>query len=246
MKQVLSFSLLLIFLSGCIDYHEKMKLNNDGSGEITFAVGISESLFNMSGEGGELKDFQESKIKKNFESKPGIKLISSRTYSEDGNKWIEIHLSFKSLDALNEVSKDSSQQGMLGQCSLSEDSKGNMVFTKTLAGKDNQAEKDSSSNPASKGMMEMMFGKYKWTYELAVPGRIVSTNADQENIDNSKNTVKWSLSMASLSQPKILTVTFEKAGVSNLTLVILAIIGVIVLSLVCFYRIKNKKSETLQ
>ncbi len=248
MKRILSFALLIILLSGCIDYREKMKLNDDGSGEITFAVGISESLFNLSGEKGNLKDFQESKIRNSFESKPGIKLIDSRTYSADGNKWISIHLSFKSLKDLNEVAKDSSQQGMLGQCSLTEDANGNLVFSKTLAGKNSQAEKDSSTDAASRGMMEMMFGKYNWVYEFTFPNKILSVSHPGKNSfewDRGSNSVKWTVSMASLSQPQILTVTFKKAGLSNLTLVILAIIGVIVLSIVFFYRVKNKKQESL-
>ena len=245
MKQLLSFALLLTLLSGCIDYHEKMKINEDGSGEITFAVGISESLFNLGDKSGDLNNFDESKVRKNFESKPGIKLIGTRTYSSDGEKWIEIQLSFNNLEALNAVAKDSSEQAMLGNSTLTKDSNGNLVFTKTLTNKSNQSQSDSTSNEASKGMMEMMFGKYKWNYELTVPGKIISTNAEQSNIDHNTNTVKWSLSMASLSEPKILTVTFQKAGLSNLTLIILAVIAVVILAILFLFRIKNKKVESL-
>ena len=240
MKKLLSFALLLVFLSGCIDYHEKMKINDDGSGEITFAVGVSESLFNLGDKSGDLNNFEESKIRKNFESKPGIKLIGTRTYASDGDKWIEVHLLFKTLEALNKAANDSSEQAMLGNSTLTKDTNGNLVFTKTITSNNNQSQSDSTSNETSKGMMEMMFGKYKWNYELTVPGKIISTNAEQNDINHNTNTVKWSLSMASLSQPKILTVTFQQAGLSNLTLIILAVIAVVVLTIVFLYRIKNK------
>jgi hypothetical protein len=241
MKRLMFYLFLVASLTSCIEYHEKMKLNNDGSGEITFSVGISEQMLQMGGENNELKDFNEEKIKKDFEGKKGIKYLGGRTYSEQGNKWIEIKLSFATLEDLNNASKDSSQQGMLGNSKLSQDANGNMIFTKTIISKN--GEQDSSSNAMAGGMMEMMFGKYKWIYEITLPGKIVSSSGPQSEINNSTNTVKWTVSMASLSKPQILTVTFQKHATSNLTLIILAVIVVVLLGLVFFSRIKKKKVE---
>jgi hypothetical protein len=243
MKRILFYLFLTAVLTSCIEYHEKMKLNADGSGEITFAVGVSEQMMQMGGDNGGVKDFNEEKIKKDFEGKKGIKFLGSRSYAEQGNKWIEVKLAFNSLEDLNTASKDSSNQGMLGESKLTQDASGNLVFTKILTSKN--SEPDSSANTMTSGMMEMMFGKYKWTYELTLPAKIISSNADAKDIDNATNTVKWVVSMASLSKPQTLTVTFEKQTSSNLTLIILAVCVVIVLGLVFFFRIKKKKTETI-
>jgi hypothetical protein len=244
MKRILSYLFLLVFLTSCIEYHEKMKLNSDGSGEVTFAVGVSEDLLKMGGDSGDIKDFNEDKIKKDFEGKKGIKFLGSRTYSGQGNKWIEVKLSFESLEALNNASKDSSSQGMLGESKITKDASGNMVFAKTITSK-GKDQKDTTSNAMSNSMMEMMFGKYKWTYEVTLPGKILSSNAASGDIDNATNTVKWTISMASLSKPQILTATFEKQASANLTFIILAVCAVIVLAVVFFFLNKKKKIETI-
>jgi hypothetical protein len=241
MKRFLIYALLAVLVPGCLEYHEKMKLNSDGSGEVTFAIGISESLFNMAGDKGDLKDFNESKIRENYSDKQGIKYLAGRTYSEDGNRWIEIKLAFKSIDALNKANSDSLQRGMLGIISLKEDSNGNMVFERKLNSKNGSSPSDSASALFGNGMMEMMFGKYKWRYELLLPGKIISSNSQESNLDPFNDRVKWTVSMASLSAARNMTVVYEKKPSYNLSMILLLALGVIVLGLIFMFRIKKKK-----
>lgn len=244
MKKLLMFSLLALLLISCIEYREKMKLNSDGSGEITFAIGVSESLFNMGTQSEELKNFDENKIKENYTSKKGIKFLGSKTYSQDGNKFIEVKLAFESLQLLMESSKDSAQQSLIGGMSLTEDANGNIVFTRKISKGDKSVQNDSTSDAMGNGMMEMMFGQYKWKYELTVPGKIISTNAVSNDIDNSANTIKWTMSMASLSKPQMMTVTYEKSAKLSLTLIILGCIFIILLASALYFSItKKKKAE---
>ena len=242
MKKYFLAVILLFILSSCIDYHEKMKLNYDGSGTITFAVGINQSLFGGMADSSNFKDFDESKIKEQYSGKKGIKFLGSRTYTQDGNKWVEINLSFESLQALNEANKDSMQQGMMGTINLSEDASGNMVFTRKLLAKPGSAEKDSAGSELANGMMQMMFGNYKWKYELTLPGKIISTNAAQNDVDYKTNAVKWTMSLASLASAQEMTVTFEKASKVNLTLVILGVLIVMILAGFFIYRIKRSST----
>lgn len=83
MKKMFLLLLAAIFLSGCLEYKEKMKLNSDGSGEITYAIGISESLLSSDMNSAQLKDFDENKIKENYEQKKGIKILGTTSYSQD-------------------------------------------------------------------------------------------------------------------------------------------------------------------
>lgn len=100
MKRLFAITFLSILPVSCIQYHEKMKLNSDGSGEITFAIGVSESFLNLGGSGNELQNFDEDKIKGSFSNKEGIRVANSRTYTQDGNRWVEIKLGFESLHLL--------------------------------------------------------------------------------------------------------------------------------------------------
>lgn len=243
MKRLFAITILSLLVVGCIQYHEKMKLNFDGSGEITFSVGISESFFNLGGESEELKSFDENKIKKSFADKKGIKFVNSRTYTKDSDRWVEITLGFESLQLLMESNEDSTQQAMIGSLSLKEDPKGNMVFTRKISRSDSSVQNDSTSDAIGAGMMEMMFGQYKWKYELTVPGKIISTNAEPNDIDHNANTIHWTLSMASLSKTQIMTVTFEKTGKANLTLIILGCMAIILLAGIFYMSVTKKKNE---
>ena len=70
MKKLFVFALLSLFLVSCIEYHEKMKLNYNGSGELTFAFGLNEALINMGGnDNKDLQDFSEDKIKESYKNK---------------------------------------------------------------------------------------------------------------------------------------------------------------------------------
>ena len=246
MKRLFAMLILSLILVSCIQYQEKMKLNSDGSGEITFAIGLSESFFNFGEKGDEIKNFDEEKIRNEFRDKKGISVINSRTYNQEGDRWVEIKLGFDSVNSLMESTKDSTQRSMIGEISLGEDSNGNMVFTRKIFNSDSSEKNDEKSDAIGTGMMEMMFGQYKWKYELSVPGKIISANAEPNDIDHKTNTVKWSLSMGSLSQTQIMTVTFAKSGQSNLTMIILGIIAIIVLAGIFYWSVimRNRSSNS--
>ena len=244
MKRVFLFCLLTALLTSCLEYKEKMKIEKSGSGEVTFSIGISESLFNMNKDSSGVNEFDESKLKEKYSKSDGIKFLSSRTYSDAGNKWIEIKLGFDSLEKLVKASNDSSSQGMIGQISLKENKEGDMVYERILS--NNQSGNDSTGDEIGKGIMESMFGGYKWTYEITLPGKIISTNAEPSNVDQDNNTVKWIIPMASLSKSASMKVTYEKSSAINLTLVFLLVIAAIALASVLLYLLKRKKDEDVQ
>ncbi len=241
MKNILLFFSAAFLLSGCLEYQEKMKLNSDGSGEVMFSFGISESLLNMESSNNDIKDFDESKINEEFKNKKGVKVLSSRTYSQAGQRWIEINLAFETLDYLISATADSTQKTILGDISLSETSDGKMIFTRKLYKEPVNTEGDSASDAVSQGMMEMIFGHFKWSYELTLPGKIISSNAAQNDIDYSTNMIKWTVSMASISKPQLMTVTFEKPiSKFKIILMVVSVIVVIVAVILIMLKLKNK------
>lgn len=232
----LSFSLF-----SCIEYKEKMKLNDDGSGEISFAVGISEEILSLGGDNKQFDDFNEEKIKREYENKKGIKFVSSKSYSKDGNRWIEISLQFDSFEDLKKAS-DSSSTGMIGEMSLTQNENGNWVYTRKIS-KSNSSEKDIPDSE-SNGMTKMMFSQYKWQYELTLPSKIINTNAKEQDVDTDNNTVKWVYSLASLSSEKTMTVTFERRKSTSITYVVIGAVLLIMLSFAALNLTKKKNKET--
>jgi hypothetical protein len=234
---------LTLFLTSCIEYKEKLKLNDDGSGNITFAVGVSEELFKLGGDNtGEIKDFNEDKIKKDWQNKKEIEFVGSRSYSKDGNKWIEISLKFESLEALQKASEDSTSKGMMGEISLTQNENGNWVFARKIY--NSNSKNENAADSVSSGMMKMMFGQYKWQYELTLPSKIISTNAEDENVDTETNTVKWVFNLASLSASKTMTVTFEKEKSTSIVYMLIGALLLIVLSVAALTLTKKKKAES--
>lgn len=248
MKKLILLSTLVIFLalSGCIRYNEKMKLNSDGSGELTFAIGISEEILNMGGGQGGFDEFNENKIKEDYSKKDGVKYVGGKTFSKDGNKWIEVTLQFDSVEKLAAASADSSKKGMIGKITLQEDPNGNWLFTRNISEK-KEGEQPDSSDAANQNMMNTMFAQYNWEYELTLPSKIISSNALPENINQGANTVKWVYSMASLSNAQPMTVVFEKqqavAGSSMLIIIIIVVVVVVILAVVL---LRKKKTPPTQ
>lgn len=242
MKKLTRLLIVILAISfvSCLEYNEKLKLNDDGSGEITFAVGLNDNLFNMGGDDTQVNEFNEENIKKDYEDKDGIKLVDSRSYSKDGNRWIEIMLEFESLEKLQAASQDTASEGMIGKMSLTNDDTGNWVFSRQIFSGKRNAKTDSADFDPS-NMMGLMFSKYKWHYELTLPSKIISTNAKQEDINKSTNTVQWTFSLASLTENQVMTVTFEKSKSSNIFYVLVGAFLLIVLSLLALNLSKKKK-----
>ncbi len=237
MNKVILFILIAFLTTACLEYKEKMKINEDGSGEIKFALGINVSFFDENKNSNDLKDFNESKIKEKYSNKKGIKCTGSRSYAEAGSRWIEIDLEFDSIEDLMEASKDSSNLGMIGQIRLSEDKNGNMVFERKIS----SSEKDSTDN-----LFKAMFSNYKWIYELILPGNIVSTNAAENDIDKKNNSVKWYYNLASLNSSPAMVVVFQRNSSTNYILLIFLVVGAIALALVLLYLLKLKKDDEVR
>lgn len=234
---------LSFFLTACIEYKEKLKLNDDGSGNITFAVGLSEELFKLGGDSSQVSDFKEDKIKKDWQNKKGIEFVGSKSYSKDGNKWIEISLKFESLEALQKASEDSTSKGMMGSISLTQNENGNWIFTRKIY--NSNSKNENAEDSVSSGMMKMMFQQFKWQYELTLPSKIISTNADEENVDTETNTIKWVFNLASLSSSKTMTVTFEKQKSTSIVYVLIGALLLIILSVAALTLTKKKKAESV-
>lgn len=229
----ISLIIFLIFTS-CLQYSEKMKLNHDGSGEITFAIGMNNEIFNLGKGKFELDNFNADSIKKNYLNKKGIKFLNSRTFVNNNIRWIEITLKFDSIENLNSITDDTTQSGMFGIISLTKDKDGNIIFSRKIY----PVSKEKLTDEESK-IFSLIFSQYKWNYELQLPSKIISSNAHEVKIDS--NIARWSFSLASLYTEKNLNVTFEGKKFSWLIYLSGALLIIIALY---FFNILNKKSKS--
>lgn len=243
MKKVLYLFILSLILTSCLEYNEKMKINSDRSGELTFAFGINQSFFEMGDKNKELKDFNEEKLKESYSKQKGIKLLSSKSFVENGIRWIEISLQFESVDALNKVNKDSTDNNFIGTIKLYEDDQNHLVYERSLG----KVGSDSNSvdSELTKGLFDAMIGKYEWKYELTLPGKIISANTDFKNIDQSNNKVFWKYSLSSINSSSVMKVVYQKPSSINLTMILLLVILSIVLGIVLLVLIKKKKDDNV-
>ncbi len=223
--------IIFLFFTSCIEYSEKMKLNEDGSGEITFAVGINNEIFNLGKGKLELNNFNTDSIKKKYLNRKGIEFLKSRTYVKDNIRWIEITLKFDSVEYLNEINNAAAQNGMIGIISLSRDKNGNLLYTRKIF----PFNKEINYNESK--ILSIIFTQYTWNYELQLPSKIISSNAHE--IRDDSNIVRWSFSLASLNTEKNMEVAFEKKKFSWLFYSLSAVL--IIVLFIILYRVNRIK-----
>jgi len=238
MKKLTLLVLVLIstIVVSCIDYNETLSLANNGSGVLVFKVGLDQSLFDM-GDSDTMEGFDENSIRKDFEGINGVKVIDSKSYSEDGSQWTEVTLKFESLEDLSKVKDNVDQGDFIGRLSMQKESDGNHHFTRTIALDDSEPNSDEFSSK----MLKSMMGKYSWTYKTTFPGKVLSANTSDENIDKKNNTVTWTFSFGSLMQgPQVMEATIAPAG--NSTIWILAF-GIIILVGIVMFVIRRRPRQ---
>lgn len=240
MKKVVLLVLLgfAFVLFGCLDYNETLNLASNGSGILVFKVGLNESLYDL-GDSNTMDGFDENSIRKDFEGITGVKVIDSKSYSKDGSHWTEITLKFESLEDLSKVKDNVDQGDFIGQLSMQKDSDGNHHFTRTIALDDSEPD----SNDFSSKMLESMMGKYSWTYQTKFPGKVISANTDQQNINSKDNTVTWTFSFGSLMRgPQVMEATFAPAGNGNIWIMAFGIILIVGIGLVIVRRMQKQSA----
>lgn len=213
---IIALAVSISFLSGCINYSEKMTLDKDFSGKVSIKLAISNMMFGMMGESSSkmLKDMEES-----FKSSEKIRLIDSKTYNELGNQVFAFDIEFNSIEDFNLIRENDRSVPFLGEVSLVKGKDGKVTLKRVISGSDSQ-----EVNPE----MRSSLAGYKWTYELTTPFKILEANTAPSYIDRKTNTVKWEVPLLSiLNEPQEMTVTMETFN----PIIYLYLIGVLVVIL---------------
>jgi len=193
------FSMLLaVSLSGCLKVDQTLTINKDGSGQMEMSYSMQESTIRQmeamsqmeaaqgeegSGSGAEQFEFNEEALRKQFAGaeERGIKVESIDSKTESGWRTMHVKLSFKDLSALagTEMMEDN-------VFSLKKNAKGNYVLVQKT-GEEGAEAGDEAMPPEMMAQMAPMFAGMRIVQRVKVPGKVVSTNATE----NDGSTASW-------------------------------------------------------
>jgi len=226
MKKIILLLLLVLVavFSGCIKYDEELWIEADGSGKVTMKLGLPDMG---------MGDMQQTS---NFQEKPGVKLISEKTYKEEDSMIYEYQFEFDFVDSLSNLEDGDGQDvsGFIGDIEFYIDGNDNLIFNRVIAFKKSEEETEEDENDEmGDQMFDSMFSQFSWTYTVHFPFEIVNANTPEPNIDRKTNTVKWVFPLSKLQDDQTMTATMKHGGGgSKLNIVNIIIAGAIVLVLI--------------
>jgi len=209
MKRSVMLLLTLIALAGCVHYDEELWLNRDGSGKAKIRL-VHRSPY----------ENPEEIMRK--ASLPGISLQKYDIARRGADVIYTIQFKFKSVDAFNNVNDQLGAADFWGKITLNKEPGRRITFKRRISLGSQEGEDDFESL-----FSRMQSQSPVWNYKLHVPWKIVSTNAQPENVDLSRGTISWSFDTGKMwNRQEVMSVELRK-GFPWL----LVIIGVIVFAL---------------
>jgi hypothetical protein len=211
--------LFLLFLTGCLDYYQEVKLYPDGSGymhiDYWMKLPDEESIKVVENIG----IFNSDSIRREFESEHSkIENIVVYQDTTDSTTHAEIDLSFNHIDSLNNTKAFSD-----ANFSFKEIESNQIVFTQFIS-------------PIATG-----FGidgsSFSVTYKYSFSGDIITHNGHQA----SGRTLTWKYSLADIGGGKTISVTFRPFKLKETPIWIYVLSGA-VLIIVLFFLIRKKRS----
>ena len=217
-KRLLFVFLLLILISGCLNYTQEVRLYPDGSGKmkINYWMKLPEnkdtSAINKIG------IFDPEIIRKEFESEfTTINSIEVYIDSTDSTTHTLIELSFSHIDSLSRTKAFADSK-----FSLKDGASGQKIFTQFIP-------------PIATG-----FGidgsAYTVSYQYRISGDIITHNAHSEE----GQTLTWNYSLAEIGSGKTISVTFKPYKLKETPYWIYILSGLVLLIVIIFLFRKKK------
>ena len=198
---------ILLFAS-CMGAESKIKIQNDGSGTISFTYRISQMLLNMGEDTGEEGTDEESgeeesadmplpiskeDFEKNVEGIEGLRLIEVTQTETEQDIIITAELEFDNVEAL-------SQSEAFSEWPVTFEKVGNtytykQVLSEGIVDKDDPALDDESIK-----MIESMFPGYEFVFSVETPSPIKDHNIGELSAD--KKTLTYTISTTDMMRNK--------------------------------------------
>lgn len=196
----------LLFFASCMGAESKIKINNDGSGNIFFTYRISQMLLNMGESMGESEEGSEEDTKsevplpitkedfeKNVEGIDGLELIEVTQTETEQDIIITAQLKFDNVEAL-------SQSEAFSEWPVTFKKEGNGYVYSQLLSEGTANDGDSPIDEESISMVESMFAGYEFSFSIEAPTVIKDHNIGELSAD--KKTVSYTIPIADMMRIK--------------------------------------------
>ena len=185
--------LVLLIISSCVQYDEELWINPDGSGKATLRL-VHRSPY----------ENPEEVMRK--AQLPGIHLTDSKISRVGPDVIYQVSFTFKDIESFNNVNDQIGTADFWGKITLNREPGGKISFKRRIALGSPEAD-DPIENLFSQSQVEHPV----WNYKLHLPWKIVSSNAQEENIDRKTRTISWSYDTRKLwHKDEFMTVELEK------------------------------------
>lgn len=219
MKKLMLLGLLLLLLTGCIDYNEELWLNRDGSGRVKMVIGA-------------LTTYENKQEVNRYIDQPGISLISKSVYRKDNYTYYKLDIRFANLESFNNLNDQVSNADFFGRITISKEQDGNITMKRrialgSLSSEDDEIEKLIFLQPQE---------NLKWRYKMHLPWKIIKANADPANVDFKNRIVRWEYQTSYLwNKSQTMLVVMQKT-LPVLPIVLIAIALIIVIISLLWWR----------
>jgi len=185
-------SLLAVFATGCLEYHQEVTIARDGSGEVKVHLVVTKAFIEMRDkarrEGLRLSPradlpMSEEEVRKQFESETEITVKEVKIAAADGKHHVLFTLGSKNLARLFQVCE-------LPHMNLEKDSQGNyMLWTKRkVAEKRKLTPEEQVEEDEMRRQAQRMLQGLKASLKINLPAEILETTAHAKTT----NAAQWS------------------------------------------------------
>lgn len=172
----------LLLLSGCLDFFQEIRLEEDGSGRTVIRYAAQTSLV----EGNPLLQgllLEQGQIHRHFAERPGLHLDGADVWDRDGNRYVRLQVAFDDVALLSDDAIQYSW-GVEG---------GHKVFRITLKRRQHRTPRSPMQDQAARAMVQ-----YGFTFKVRLPGRVVDTNSEKAQW----STVEWFVPLGFFLDPE--------------------------------------------
>lgn len=182
--------LISILALGCVEYDEKLWLENDLSGHLIYSFGFPDMGDGKEDESG--SDYEEFNIQDKVDSIEGLHLISRETFTveEKNTYYVKVELEFDHVHLLNLLNTE-----WLGSFQISRSEDGNIFYHRYVNLFDSSPGEDDQIFSVAKNAM---LNQYDWTYTTYFPSRIIGENGFDHVSGRNVNYVTWQYSLSAM------------------------------------------------
>jgi hypothetical protein len=219
--------LCVVFIAGCINYEENVKLNADGSGTVVMHYSIAQQLFAMMQMGESTAEkgkedempfkFSEAEIRSDMNA-PGVTVEKVESKAEGDQQHFYVTAKFNKLTDLNQTGAFKKMKFEWNETDK------NVTFRHVLEGDKKQKEE---ANPMGDQMASAMMGNAKFKFQVTLPNQALPAPDTNGTIQEDGKTVVWEWPLLEASKGQTMVASFEKGGFGGLpfSMPVLAAIG---------------------